>query len=130
VPGGADRRTRVLLAGVDPQTRALARVALADRCDVREVAGDAVLQTARELLPDLVLLDWGAPGPGAAATVAALRADAATRDVRIMLAVDWQAAGHADVRAAGADDTVEIPFSPLQLQVKLRRLLGVGAVLG
>ena len=123
----ADRRTRVLLAGVDPQTRALTRVALAGRCDVREAdGGDAVLQSARELLPDLVLLDWGAPGPGAAATIAALRADAATRDVRIMLAVDWQAAADADVRAVGADDTLETPFSPMQLQVKLRGLLGAG----
>jgi CheY-like chemotaxis protein len=50
--------------------------------------------------------------------------------VQVMLAVDWQAAGDADVRAAGADDVVETPFSPLQLQVKLRRLLGAGAVLG
>ena len=127
----ADRRTRVLLVGVDPQTRALARVALAGRCDVREVeGGDAVVDAAREQRPDLVLLDWAAPGPGARATVAALRADPMTREVKIVLAVDWESGGSEDVRAAGADDLVETPFSPLQLQVKLRRLLGAGAVLG
>jgi len=127
----ADRRTRVLLAGVDPQTRALARVALAGRCDVQEVDdGHAVLAAAREQRPDLVLLDWAAPGPGARATVAGLRADPLTRDVKVVLAVDWQAGESEDVRAAGADDLVETPFSPLQLQVKLRRLLGAGAVLG
>jgi hypothetical protein len=42
----------------------------------------------------------------------------------VILAVDWQAAASPDVRAAGADETIEMPFSPLQLQVKLRRLLG------
>jgi serine/threonine-protein kinase len=53
-----------------------------------------------------------------------LRADPGTRAVKVILAVDWQAAGSPDVRAAGADETIEMPFSPLQLQVKLRRLLG------
>ena len=127
----ADRRTRVLLAGVDPQTRALARVALAGRCDVQEIdTGDAVAAAAREGRPDLVLLDWDAPGAGPAAAVRDLRADPATREIKVLLVVDWQAAGSPDVTAVGADDTLEAPFSPLQLQVKLRRLLGVGAVLG
>ncbi|HEX8102392.1 MAG TPA: serine/threonine-protein kinase [Solirubrobacteraceae bacterium] len=125
VDATADRRTRVLLAGVDPQTRALARVALAGRCDVREVdSGDEVAAVARELRPDLVLLDWDAPGAGPAPTVAALRADPGTRETKVVLVVDWQAAGSPDVAAAGADEMLEAPFSPLQLQVKLRRLLG------
>jgi CheY-like chemotaxis protein len=34
------------------------------------------------------------------------------------------------VSAAGADDRLAVPFSPLQLQVKLRRLLGADAVSG
>jgi CheY-like chemotaxis protein len=124
-PVAADARTRVLLAGVDAQTRALARVTLADGYDLREVAsGDEVLEAARDRRPDLVLLGWAAPGPGAAAVVARLREDPATREAKVVLAVDWQAAANPDVRAAGADDTVETPFSPLQLQVKLRRLLG------
>ena len=127
----ADRRTRVLLAGVHPQTRALARVALAGRCDVRELdSGADVPVAARDQRPDLVLLDWSASGPGAEETVAALRADPATRDVKVVLAVDWQAGSSPEVRAAGADDLLETPFSPLQLQVKVRRLLGAGAMLG
>ena len=32
--------------------------------------------------------------------------------------------------AAGADDRLTAPFSPLQLQVKLRKLLGADAVSG
>ena len=33
-----------------------------------------------------------------------------------------------DPRAAGADERLSTPFSPLQLQVKLRKLLGADAV--
>ena len=33
-----------------------------------------------------------------------------------------------EVAARGADDTLATPFSPLQLQVKLRKLLGADAV--
>jgi serine/threonine-protein kinase len=115
----------VLLAGVDAQTRALSRVALGEGVQVHEVPdGEAALVSARASLPDLVVLDWGAPGLSAAQTVAGLRADPGTRAVKVILAVDWQAAGSPDVHAAGADETIEMPFSPLQLQVKLRRLLG------
>jgi len=119
----------VLLAGVGAQTRALVRVAVGRGAEVREVPdGDAALAAARAALPDLLLLEWTAPGPGAAQTVAALHADPATRGVKVILAVDWQSAASPDVAATGADDTLETPFSPLQLQVKLRRLLGAGTV--
>ena len=64
-----------------------------------------------------------------ATCVGALRADPVTRDVE-------GAAGGATTsrraaarwRAAGADETLATPFSPLQLQVKLRKLLGADAV--
>src|SRR3954453_16796321 len=64
----AARRARVLLAGVDVNTRAIARVALGDRVDVREAAtAGAVLEAARDGRPDLVILDWqGARKPAVA----------------------------------------------------------------
>jgi len=125
---GSDRRARVLLAGVGTQTRALAKVAVGRGVEIREVPdGEAALAAARASLPDLLLLDWRVPGQAAADTIAALRADPATRGVKVMLAVDWQVEGSADVRAAGADETLGTPFSALQLQVKLRRLLGTEA---
>jgi serine/threonine-protein kinase len=128
---GAGRRTRVLLAGVDAQTRALTRVAVGGGCEVHEVEDAGALPAAaRERPPDVVVLAWDAPGPGAAETLAALREDPVTRDLKVVLAVDWRSAGRADVRVAGADATIETPFSPLQLQVKLRRLLGTDALIG
>jgi serine/threonine-protein kinase len=109
------RRSRVLLAGVDASTRAIAHVALGGRVDVRETASAGAVEAAREGRPDLVIL-------GAAEIVGALRADPVTRDSKLLLVVDENAGR--DPRAAAADERLSTPFSPLQLQVKLRRLLG------
>ena len=68
---------------------------------------------------------------GTAEVVSALRADPLTRDSKVLLVVDESTAR--DPRAAGADERLAMPFSPLQLQVKLRKLLGadaVGAMIG
>ena len=115
----AARRSRVLLAGVDASTRAIAKVALGGRVDVQETASAGALDVARDVRPDLVIL-------GAADIMSALRADPLTRDSKVLLVVD-EASGR-DPRAAGADERLAAPFSPLQLQVKLRKLLGADAV--
>jgi serine/threonine protein kinase len=127
----AARRPRVLLAGVDANTRALARVAVGDRVDVEEApAGESLLETVRDGRPDLVILSFNAPGQPAREVVAALRADAVTRDAKVLLLVEFSQAGDREVTAAGADERLAMPFSPLQLQVKLRKLLGPEAVGG
>ena len=115
----AARRSRVLLAGVDASTRAIAKVALGGRVDVRETATAGAMDAARDVRPDLVIL-------GAAEIMSALRADPLTRDSKVLLVVDENAGR--DPRAAGADERLATPFSPLQLQVKLRKLLGADAV--
>ena len=127
----AARRPRVLLAGVDGNTRAVARVAAGDRVDVEEApAGEPLLETVRDNRPDLVILAWDAGGQPAREVVAALRADAVARDTKVLLLVDHKQASSGAVAAAGADDRLAAPFSPLQLKVKLRRLLGAEAVAG
>ena len=84
----------------------------------------------RDGRPDLVILAWNAPGQPAREVVAALRADAVTRDAKVLLLVEHKQTSSGDVTAAGADDRLAAPFSPLQLQVKLRKLLGADAVAG
>jgi serine/threonine-protein kinase len=119
----AARRPRVLLGGLDDQTRAVARVALGDRVDVLEAPAQATADRAREERPDLVILDWAGVGR---AGIEALRSDALTRDAKVLLLTDGKR--NRDVAAAGADDRLATPFSPLQLQVKLRRLLGAEVI--
>jgi len=123
-------RPRVLLAGVDPTTRAAAQVVLGKRVDVEEAPTGDALDAAREGRPDLVILAWDAPGRPAAEVVDALRADAVTRDAKVLLVVDHRQTASREVVAAGADENLATPFSALQLQVKLRKLLGTEAVAG
>ena len=121
----AARRPRVLLGGLDDHTSAVARVALGGHVDVLEAPADATVDRAREERPDLVIVDWsGAPG------IADLRADAITRDAKVLLLVDYGQSERREVAAAGADERLAAPFSPLQLQVKLRRLLGAEVIGG
>src|SRR5215216_3135918 len=127
----AARRPRVLLGGVDANTRAVARMALGDRIDVIEAEqGGALVERAREERPDLVILDYVGAGLAAGSAVGSLRDDALTRDAKVLLLVDFAQAGDREVTAAGADERLAMPFSPLQLQVKLRKLLGPEAVSG
>ena len=127
----AARRPRVLLGGVDANTRALARMALGDRVDVIEAQqGAPLVEAAREERPDLVILDYVGAGLAAGSAVGSLRDDALTRDAKVLLLVDFAQAGDREVTAAGADERLSMPFSPLQLQVKLRKLLGPEAVTG
>jgi serine/threonine-protein kinase len=127
----AARRPRVLLGGVDSNTRAIARVALGDRVDVIESSrGGGLVERAREARPDLVILDYGGVGQPAASVVGSLREDALTRDAKVLLLVDYARASDREVTGAGADERLSMPFSPLQLQVKLRKLLGPEAVSG
>ena len=48
----------------------------------------------------------------------------------MLLLVDDGAGATREVAAAGADERLAAPFSPLQLQVKLRRLLGAEVIGG
>ncbi len=127
VAAAAARRPRVLLGGLDDRTRAVARVALGNRVDVLEATVDATTDTAREERPDLVIVDWASAG---AAGIAELRADAITRDAKVLLLIDYGHGTSREAASAGADERLAAPFSPLQLQVKLRRLLGAEVVGG
>jgi serine/threonine-protein kinase len=127
----AARRPRVLLAGVDAVTRAATQIALGARVDVEEAAGgEALLDAARDGRPDLVIIPWDSGGRPAAELVGALRADAVTREAKVLLLVDHRQTASREVAAAGADERLATPFSALQLQVKLRKLLGAEAVAG
>jgi CheY-like chemotaxis protein/tRNA A-37 threonylcarbamoyl transferase component Bud32 len=125
----AERRSRMLLAGLDQRTQAIVQVAVGNNCEVEQAGeGDDLLETIRDRRPDLLVLDWNAPALASRDVLEELRADPVTRESKVLLVVRDKQARTREVARADADETLATPFSPLQLQVKLRKLLGADAV--
>ena len=82
-PARAARRRR----REHPRGRRASRSATGSTSRTRQ-AGESLLDTVRDGRPDLVILAWNAPGQPAREVVAALRADAVTRDAKVLLLVE------------------------------------------
>jgi two-component system phosphate regulon response regulator PhoB len=98
-----------------------------------EHAGHQVLRAAnvpeaealvREVLPDLVLLDWMLPGPPGVNFARQLRADQRTKDIPIiMLTARAQEQDTVAGLESGADDYVTKPFSPRELLARIKAVM-------
>jgi CheY-like chemotaxis protein/predicted Ser/Thr protein kinase len=128
VPEG-ERRARMLLAGLDQRTQAIVQVAVGEGCEVEQAPeGEDLLDAVRDRRPDLVMLDWNSPDLASRELLDEMRADPVARESKVLLVVRDKQARSREVARADADETLATPFSPLQLQVKLRKLLGAHAV--
>ena len=86
-------------------------------------AAEAVRQV-REVLPDLVILDWMLPGEPGISLARRWRAEARTKDLPIvMLTARSEERDVVQGLDAGADDYLAKPFSTAQLQARVRALL-------
>jgi DNA-binding response OmpR family regulator len=91
---------------------------------LRAEDGEEGLAVAKDALPDVVVSDVMMPKMSGIELVAALKADAATKRIPVLL-LSAKAQG-ADVRAgldAGADDYVTKPFEPLDLIDRVNAVL-------
>lgn len=122
----------VLIADDEPELRSLLRTTLeVGEIEILEVGdGQSAIAAATAAPPDLVVLDWSMPERSGIEVCQVLRADPATAGVRILLLTarsnpeDERAA-----LAAGADDFITKPFSPLALLDKVAAILGPDALL-
>ena len=86
--------------------------------------GCEALRRARELRPDLVVLDVVLPGLDGYAVCAALRDDPATAHAGvIMLSARTMPDDRVRGLSAGADDYIAKPFSPVELIARVRTVL-------
>jgi two-component system phosphate regulon response regulator PhoB len=78
----------------------------------------------REVLPDVVLLDWMLPGQSGPAFARSLRDNERTRDIPIiMLTARGTEADKIAGLESGADDYVTKPFSPRELMARIKAVL-------
>ncbi len=86
--------------------------------------GEEGLEMARAEHPDIVLLDIMMPKMNGLEVCAALKADAATKKIPIiLLSAKAQAADLQAGQDTGADDYVTKPFDPLELLEKVSGIL-------
>ena len=90
--------------------------------------GDSALSAIRDDVPDLVLLDMSIPGTSGPEVLAAVKGDAATSKVRVIVVTATGEEGRAAAMAAGADHYFTKPFSPIALLQAVEEILGPEAV--
>jgi DNA-binding response OmpR family regulator len=86
--------------------------------------GEEALRLTREKQPDLAVLDWMMPKASGLEVLRAIRADAATREIPVVLLT--ARASEADIQEgldAGADDYIAKPFSPQELAARIEVIL-------
>jgi len=82
------------------------------------------LEAARENIPDVIVLDVGLPGMDGWEVLGHLRAEEATREIRVLVLT-----AHAQPEIAeqavqgGADDFMTKPFRPMELRERIEKLL-------
>ena len=86
--------------------------------------GVAGLEKARQLKPDIIVMDLQMPGLSGAEVAQALRADAATRHIPLIAATGHSRTQLSDARAAGFDSIIVKPCDPDDLVAEIRRLAG------
>jgi two-component system phosphate regulon response regulator PhoB len=118
---------RILVVDDDADIRDMLSFKLANAgFDVHtEEDGETGLAAARELHPDLVVLDWMMPRMTGPEVCEALRQEPESARVPVILLT--AKAQEADVQrgfATGADDYVCKPFSPRELVSRVQALIG------
>jgi len=123
---------KILIAEDDATVRSLIRMTLdSGQTEILEVEdGEEALQVARRELPELIFLDWSMPGSSGIEVCRALRADPDTAHIKIvMLTARSDSLDREEGFAAGADEYITKPFSPLHLLDKVLEVLGPDALI-
>jgi CheY-like chemotaxis protein len=89
--------------------------------------GNAALDKAREILPDIILVDVLMPGMNGYEVCAEIRRDPALKHVPLLLLTGaFEPFDEEKARQSGADDFISKPFESQQLIEKVRTLIELG----
>jgi DNA-binding response OmpR family regulator len=119
-------KPRVVIADDDGDIRRLVQITVANAgCDVTVASdGESALQAVRDVLPDLVILDVLMPRMDGWEVAKEIKRDPRTADIPIMfLTSKGQEQDVLEGFDAGGADYVVKPFSPRELQARIRSVL-------
>jgi DNA-binding response OmpR family regulator len=118
-----ERRKTILICDDEPALRELIRASMDDGFEFAEASdGVIAMELAREVTPDVVILDLMLPRLSGLEVLARLNADEQLKDVPVLVITAWNETRE-DVLAAGADEFVTKPFDPEELRKAVKRLV-------
>ena len=129
---GIPSNMRVLVVDDSPTIRAvLGKMLSQDGHVVMKAAdGEAAIKMACTELPDLIFLDIVMPGMNGFAVLRALRREALTHDIPIvMISGNLQATEQFYVQRFGADDFMKKPFGRSEVFARIQHLTSTGRLL-
>lgn len=118
--------SNILIVEDEPAIAELLAVNLqhAGHCPIRAGSAEEAVRLIRDVLPDVVLIDWMLPGMSGTTLARNLRADARTKTIPIIiLTARSEESDKIQGLDAGADDYITKPFSPKELLARIRAVL-------
>ena len=126
---GVPKEAHILVVDDSPTIRAVLGKMLAQDGHVvfKAADGESAIELARSELPDLIFLDIVMPGMNGFAVLRALRREALTHDIPIvMISGNLQATEQFYVQRFGADDFMKKPFGRGEVFARLQHLTQSG----
>ena len=118
-----ERRKTILICDDEPALRELIRASVDDGYEFAEASdGIVAMELAKELTPELVILDLMLPRLSGLEVLARMNADEDLKDVPVLVITAWNETRE-DVLAAGADEFVAKPFDPEDLRAAVNKLV-------
>jgi DNA-binding response OmpR family regulator len=118
-----ESRKTILICDDEPALRELIRASMDDGFRFAEASdGIVAMELARELNPDVVILDLMLPRLSGLEVLERLSADEQLKHVPVLVITAWNETRE-DVLAAGADEFVTKPFDPEELRTAVNRLV-------
>jgi DNA-binding response OmpR family regulator len=115
-------RKTILICDDEPALRELIRASMDEGYEFAEASdGIIAMELAREVSPDLVILDLMLPRLSGLEVLARMNEDERLKDVPVLVITAWNETRE-DVLSAGADEFVAKPFDPEYLRAVVNRL--------
>ena len=117
-----DNRKTILICDDEPALRELIRASVDEGYEFAEASdGIIAMELARQVSPDVVILDLMLPRLSGLEVLARMNEDERLKDVPVLVITAWNETRE-DVLAAGADAFVAKPFDPEDLKQAVKQL--------
>ena len=120
-------KNRILIVDDNPHAVSLVSIVLSRKLDCElSVAfdGSSAIKQAREINPDLVLMDWQMPGIDGVRAIEILKEDPSTASIPIIMITCYSEKDYLEKAfAAGVVDFIRKPFDNIELLARVKSVL-------